>query len=1025
MPVTYVYTENTIAEWRTYFNIMGANVGDLERLDLPYPSNVDLVTAINALYSGAMVPVGLLTNNNISIVGAVNELWSNIGPLPNLITPNKANIVAAINDVWTKANSGVFDGNVVIHGNLHVDYGIRANGNIDGYSDFNLFGNARVNGDLRVNGDYIFLNSNNIYMMDPILRVGTAEDGADYPGDDQRDRGISFGYFDAGLPRSGFFGFDRNKKAYYFLNDAYETDGYVILGNLANLNADYYFVSGKVLPNTQPSNGQVLVDIGEFYNRFSNIYANNIVTGNANIEFSANIYKDLTVGNIILPATTLNVDIGSANLRFDNIYAYGMNVLYLDLDLSGAQALVNSLVANTTLPNLIVDDANLRINDLWANGNVLFNDSLIELAANNLVADELDIGFYGLYADTAGPNTIIRSAGLYRDASTDDKRFRFFANLTPEVTIASEFMLELEENSNVIYLESNAPIINENFVPGPFLANNRVNSNILLDGDVTYALANVEAKYFIGNLSGYADWAHHIYSKNVIENGDTSNGYVFFSNTRSRLAVSNTGVGLNYNKVAGIFSLDVAAIGTGNGGVFDIANTDMLAEGLTNLYYTNNRAQAWFESYFTAATPLTFSNGVLDLTALTTDDIPEGATNFYYTDARARQAISAGDDSVIYDPQTGVLTVNISQLEGVTSVNGNTGDVTLTSDDVDEGTINLYFTEERWDEYVSLLTTDDVAEGNTNFYFSNARALAALHPDGTLDYDTNTGNLSVNVAGICNLVVASVNGMTGNVTLYTSNIIENGDTTTGNVYFSNSRARAAISVTGAGTYDQANGIISVPGPYGLDFKTFVFTLAAPSTVISGTDDFGKILNIGMTSALDVFVNGVRAIANVDYNAYNNMASSNVTFTSTVPAGTEITIREITGNIAVSQGYITQNVTDYLEVLNSIPTSASVSLDLNYGQNTNFYVNVTQSTTITWVNVPVSAGKVLVFTIFLNFGSGNAGEWEITWPASVRWDDNSPPIFTAIPDRLEAVTFFTINSGTLFYGYKNLSGAPNS
>ena len=239
MPVTYVYTENTIAEWRTYFNIMGANVGDLERLDLPYPSNVDLVTAINALYSGAMVPVGLLTNNNISIVGAVNELWSNIGPLPNLITPNKANIVAAINDVWTKANSGVFDGNVVIHGNLHVDYGIRANGNIDGYSDFNLFGNARVNGDLRVNGDYIFLNSNNIYMMDPILRVGTAEDGADYPGDDQRDRGISFGYFDAGLPRSGFFGFDRNKKAYYFLNDAYETDGYVILGNLANLNADY------------------------------------------------------------------------------------------------------------------------------------------------------------------------------------------------------------------------------------------------------------------------------------------------------------------------------------------------------------------------------------------------------------------------------------------------------------------------------------------------------------------------------------------------------------------------------------------------------------------------------------------------------------------------------------------------------------------------------------------------------------------------------------------------------------------
>ena len=1021
MPVTYVYTENTIAEWRTYFNIMGANIGDLDRLEVPYPGNADLVSAINTVYFAALVPSGLLTNNTTSIVGAINEIWGNVGPLPELLTTTKGNIVYAINEVY---NKNTFDGNVTIQGNLQVDYGIRAEGNIDGYSDFNLAGNARIGanlyvdgtahlndtliaGNLYANGEYIFLNSNNIYMMDPVLRIGTALDGGDYPGDDQRDRGISFGYFDNNLPSSGFFGFDRGKKEYYFLNDVFETDGFVITGNLANVNADYYFVSGKVLPNTIPSNGQVLVDIGEFYNRFSNIYGNNLITGNANIEFDANIYGDLVVGNIILPATTLNVDIGSANLRFANIYAYGMNVIQLDLDLSGAYQLVNDLIANADLGNSLttpggpLDSGNianllawqdLYLDDLYANTLTVANvanlakavfsvDSLIELNSNIGNVDSYDIGFYGKTPNVVNGNVIIGYSGLFRDASETDKRFKFFKflNTWPE-------------------------------------------ANVIDTSDPQFKLANVQAEYFIGDLDGYAEWAKHIYASNVIEDGDTANGNVFFTNTRTRLAVSNTGVGLNYNKVAGIFSLDLAAIGVS---VVPASNTDQLPEGLSNLYYTNNRAQVWFESYFSATTPLAFSNGVINLTALTTDDVPEGTTNFYYTDTRARAAISSGDSIIVYDPGTGVITANLEVLGGVSSVNGQTGDVVLTSDDVDEGTINLYFTQERWDEYVSLLTTDAVTEGNTNFYFSNARALAALHPDGTLDYDTNTGNLSVNVAGICNLVVTSVNGKTGNVTLYTSNIIENGNTTTGNVYFSNSRARAAFSVTGAATYDQGNGIISVPGPYGLDFKTFVFTLGSPTSVVSGSDDFGKILNINMASAVDVFVNGVRAIANVDYIVYNTLATSNVTFTSTVPAGTEISIREITGNIAVSQGFITQNVTDYVETLVTLPTSGSVNLDLNYGQNTNFYVNISQVTTITWSNPPVSANKVFVFTIFLNFGAGNDGNWEITWPASVRWDDNSPPIFTAIPDRLEAVTFFTINSGTLFYGYKNLSNAPNS
>ena len=96
MPVTYVYTENSISEFRTLVNIIGANVGDLDRLDLPYPGNVDLVSAINALYELVVTTdsnVGdislLLTNEKATTVGAINELWANAGPLPNLYTNEK------------------------------------------------------------------------------------------------------------------------------------------------------------------------------------------------------------------------------------------------------------------------------------------------------------------------------------------------------------------------------------------------------------------------------------------------------------------------------------------------------------------------------------------------------------------------------------------------------------------------------------------------------------------------------------------------------------------------------------------------------------------------------------------------------------------------------------------------------------------------------------------------------------------------------------------------------------------------
>ena len=81
----------------------------------------------------------------------------------------------------------------------------------------------------------------------------------------------------------------------------------------------------------------------------------------------------------------------------------------------------------------------------------------------------------------------------------------------------------------------------------------------------------------------------------------------------------------------------------------------------------------------------------------------------------------------------------------VTSVNGYTGAVSLTTSDISEGT-NLYYTSARFDTAFSGKDTDDLTEGATNQYFTNARSRSAISLTSTntseLSYDSSTGVFS-------------------------------------------------------------------------------------------------------------------------------------------------------------------------------------------------------------------------------------------------------------------------------------------
>lgn len=158
---------------------------------------------------------------------------------------------------------------------------------------------------------------------------------------------------------------------------------------------------------------------------------------------------------------------------------------------------------------------------------------------------------------------------------------------------------------------------------------------------------------------------------------------------------------------------------TGNvtGTVSSIANhdTDDLAEGATNLYYTTAR----FDTAFSGKT---------------TTDLTEG-TNLYYTTARFDTAFA------------GKTTTNLAEGTNLyyTAARFDTAFSGKTTTDLAEGT-NLYYTTARantdFDTRLATKSTTDLTEG-TNLYYTDARANAAI--DARVD-QTFVNNLNVDAA---------------------------------------------------------------------------------------------------------------------------------------------------------------------------------------------------------------------------------------------------------------------------------------
>jgi hypothetical protein len=225
---------------------------------------------------------------------------------------------------------------------------------------------------------------------------------------------------------------------------------------------------------------------------------------------------------------------------------------------------------------------------------------------------------------------------------------------------------------------------------------------------------------------------------------------------------------MKYNNTSGNWEAQAEAAGavtsvnTQVGAV--VLDSDDITEGTSNLYFTSPRFTAELATKDTddlseGATNLYYTNARFDTQLATkdTDDLSEGTTNQYFTDARADARIAAatandlsdvsytagaGIDGYVmtYNNTSGNWEAQVAASAPVTSVNTQTGAVVLDSDDITEGTSNLYFTSPRFTAELATKDTDDLSEGATNLYYTNARFDTQLATKDTDDISEGATN---------------------------------------------------------------------------------------------------------------------------------------------------------------------------------------------------------------------------------------------------------------------------------------------
>jgi hypothetical protein len=121
-------------------------------------------------------------------------------------------------------------------------------------------------------------------------------------------------------------------------------------------------------------------------------------------------------------------------------------------------------------------------------------------------------------------------------------------------------------------------------------------------------------------------------------------------------------------------------------------------------------------------------NGKGGSVTLNTDEISEGGANLYYTAARFTASFGGKSTSDLAEGANLYWTTGrgTTLFDSLFGGAFSTAVDGLTTDDLTEGVGNLYYTDERFDSSLAGKSTNNLTEGGSNLYWTDARFNAAL-----------------------------------------------------------------------------------------------------------------------------------------------------------------------------------------------------------------------------------------------------------------------------------------------------------
>jgi hypothetical protein len=350
----------------------------------------------------------------------------------------------------------------------------------------------------------------------------------------------------------------------------------------------------------------------------------------------------------------------------------------------------------------------------------------------------------------------------------------------------------------------------------------------------------------------------------------------------------------------------------------------------------------------------------------TTDQLSEGTTNLYFTNARARAAISETVTGLDYNSSTGVLSITTGY--GIPTTASQT----------------------TWDAAYNDKINSAAVTGTTT------KTLTLTQQDGgtvTATWTDDNTDAVTSVFGRTGVVVA----VSGD---YTTTLVTEGT----NLYYTDARARAAISVTGSGSYNSATGVITVTGGV-----TSVNTLTG--AVVLTTTNIAEGTNLYYTQARFDTAFTAKSTTNLTEgtNLYYTTARANADFdtrlatksTTNLAEGTNLYYTDarvgtyLTNNSYATQTYVNTAVSNLvdaapgtLDTLNEL--AAALGDDPNFATtvSTSIGTKVPQTRTITinGTTFDLSANRTYTINSMVYPGAGIALSTGSAWGTSIT--DNS-------------------------------------